>query len=115
MTEHRLPAPSPGELTAPERLSRDELQARQLERLRRTLRYAYEQVPFYRDAFDRAGVHPDDCKDLADLGKFPATTKQDLRDNYPFGMFAVPQERAAPAARLQRHHRQAHRGRLHPA
>ncbi len=91
MTEHLLPAPAPGELTAPERLSRDELQARQLERLQHTLRYAYERVPFYRAAFDRAGVHPDDCKDLADLGKFPTTAKQDLRDNYPFGMFAVPE------------------------
>jgi phenylacetate-CoA ligase len=92
MTEHRLPAPGPHELTEPERLSRDELQARQLERLRHTLRHAYERVPFYRDAFDRAGVHPDDCKDLADLAKFPTTSKQDLRDNYPFGMFAVPQD-----------------------
>ena len=90
MTDHLLPAPAPGELTGPERLSRDELRGRQLEWLRHTLRYAYERVPFYRDAFDRAGVHPDECKDLADLGKFPATTKQDLRDNYPFGMFAVP-------------------------
>ncbi len=90
MTEHLLPAPGPGDLTEPERLSRDELQARQLERLQHTLRYAYERVPFYRQAFGRAGVHPDDCKELADLGKFPATSKQDLRDNYPFGMFAVP-------------------------
>src|SRR5579875_3764688 len=88
---HLLPAPAPGELTEPERLSRDELQGRQLERLRHTLRYAYERVPFYRAAFDRAGVHPDDCKDLADLAKFPTTSKQDLRDNYPFGMFAVPE------------------------
>jgi phenylacetate-CoA ligase len=92
MTTHLLPAPAPDELTGPERLSRDELQARQLERLQHTLRYAYERVPFYRQAFDRAGVHPDDCKELADLGKFPATSKQDLRDNYPFGMFAVPQD-----------------------
>jgi phenylacetate-CoA ligase len=92
MTTHLLPAPAPDELTGPERLSRDELQGRQLERLQHTLRYAYERVPFYRDAFDRAGVHPDDCKELADLGKFPTTSKQDLRDNYPFGMFAVPQD-----------------------
>ena len=91
MTPHLLPAPAPDQLTEPERLSRDELQARQLERLQHTLRYAYERVPFYRAAFDRAGVHPDDCKDLADLGKFPTTAKQDLRDNYPFGMFAVPE------------------------
>jgi phenylacetate-CoA ligase len=92
MTPHLLPAPAPSELTEPERLSRDELQARQLERLQHTLRYAYERVPFYRQAFDRAGVHPDDGKELADLGKFPTTSKQDLRDNYPFGMFAVPQD-----------------------
>jgi phenylacetate-CoA ligase len=50
-------------------------------------------VPHYRAAFDTAGVHPDDCKELADLGKFPTTSKKDLRDNYPFGMFAVPRER----------------------
>jgi phenylacetate-CoA ligase len=91
MSQHLLPAPTRDELTEPERLSRDELQARQLERLQHTLRFAYERVPFYRAAFDRAGVHPDDCKDLADLGKFPTTSKQDLRDNYPFGMFAVPE------------------------
>ena len=92
MTPHLLPAPAPDQLPEPERLSRDALQARPLERLQHTLRYAYERVPFYRQAFDRAGVHPDDCKELADLGKFPTTSKQDLRDNYPFGMFAVPQD-----------------------
>jgi phenylacetate-CoA ligase len=92
MTEYLLPAPTPDQLTGPERLSRDELQARQLERLQHTLRHAYERVPFYRQSFEAAGVHPDDCKDLSDLSKFPATTKQDLRDNYPFGMFAVPQD-----------------------
>ena len=92
MSQHLLPAPTQDELTEPERLSRDELRARQLERLQHTLRYAYERVPFYRQSFDRAGVHPDDCKDLADLAKFPTTSKQDLRDNYPFGMFAVPQD-----------------------
>jgi phenylacetate-CoA ligase len=86
-------APAPGELPADERLSRDELQARQLERLQWTLRHAYAHVPFYRQAFDVAGVHPDDCRGLADLRKFPTTTKRDLRDNYPFGMFAVPPER----------------------
>ena len=85
-------APVPGELTAPERLSRDELRARQLERLRHTLRHAYEHVPFYRAKFDTAGVHPEDCRDLSDLSGFPTTTKQDLRDNYPFGMFAVPHD-----------------------
>ena len=85
-------APAPGELSAAERISRDELQARQLDRLRHTLRYAYDRVPVYRQKFDAAGVHPDDCRDLSDLGRFPTTSKHDLRDNYPFGMFAVPQD-----------------------
>src|SRR4051812_37562723 len=74
-----------------ERLGADELRALQLERLRATLGRVYERVPFYRDAFDKAGVHPDDCASLADLARFPLTTKADLRDNYPFGMFAVDQ------------------------
>ncbi|OLZ65890.1 phenylacetate--CoA ligase [Streptomyces amritsarensis] len=73
-----------------ERLGRDELAALQLTRLRATLHRAYERVPFYRKAFDKAGVHPDDCRSLADLALFPLTTKADLRDQYPFGMFAVP-------------------------
>jgi phenylacetate-CoA ligase len=59
------------------------------------LRYAYDRVAFYRTAFDKAGIHPDDCRELADLAKFPFTGKQDLRDNYPFGMFAVPQAQIA--------------------
>jgi len=70
----------------------DELRALQLERLRWTLHHAYANVPHYRASFDAAGVHPDDCKELADLARFPMTTKADLRDNYPFGMFAVPQD-----------------------
>lgn len=70
----------------------DELAALQLERLQWTLRHAYANVPAYTKKFDEAGVHPDDCKELADLAKFPFTTKQDLRENYPFGMFAVPQD-----------------------
>ncbi|OXM73621.1 MULTISPECIES: phenylacetate--CoA ligase PaaK [Amycolatopsis] len=85
-------APAPDDLTAAERMSVDELRATQLERLQWTLRHAYRNVPFYRRKFDEAGVHPDDCRELADLAKFPCTTKHDLRDNYPFGMFAVPQE-----------------------
>ncbi|KDN20205.1 phenylacetate--CoA ligase PaaK [Amycolatopsis rifamycinica] len=72
-------------------ISADELAALQLERLQWTLRHAYANVPAYTRKFDEAGVHPDDCKELADLAKFPFTTKQDLRENYPFGMFAVPQ------------------------
>jgi phenylacetate-CoA ligase len=74
-----------------ERLSADELRALQLDRLRWSLAHAYDNVPFYRTSFDAAGVHPSDCRSLADLARFPFTTKADLRDNYPFGMFAVPQ------------------------
>lgn len=74
-----------------ERMSIDELRASQLERLRWSLRHAYDNVAFYRRKFDETGVHPDDCRSLDDLAKFPFTTKDDLRDNYPFGMFAVPQ------------------------
>ncbi|MFG2617540.1 phenylacetate--CoA ligase PaaK [Streptomyces sp. NPDC048507] len=73
-----------------ERLSPDELAALQLKRLRATLHRVYERVPFHRQAFDKAGVHPDDCRSLADLALFPFTTKADLREQYPFGMFAVP-------------------------
>ncbi|WP_329388855.1 phenylacetate--CoA ligase [Streptomyces sp. NBC_01351] len=73
-----------------ERLGLDELASLQLKRLRATLLRAYERVPFYRQSFDKAGVHPEDCRSLADLALFPFTTKTDLRDHYPFGMFAVP-------------------------
>ncbi|AOJ67608.1 MULTISPECIES: phenylacetate--CoA ligase PaaK [Burkholderia] len=76
-----------------ERASRDELLALQLERLKWSLAHAYEHSPVYRRKFDEAGVHPNDLKTLADLSRFPFTTKNDLRDNYPFGMFAVPQQR----------------------
>ena len=86
-------SPKPGDLDHIETASRDELSALQLERMKWSLRHAYDNVPFYRDAFDKAGVHPDDLKQLSDLSKFPFTVKQDLRDNYPFGMFAVPRER----------------------
>ncbi len=79
-------------MTSAEWMSGDELAALQLESLQWTLRHAYANVPFYRAKFDAAGVHPDDCGELADLARFPFTTKQDLRDNYPFGMFAVPRE-----------------------
>jgi phenylacetate-CoA ligase len=83
--------PDPSELEPIERASLDELRALQLERMRWSLEHAYTNVPHYRSAFDAAGIHPADCKDLADLEHFPFTTKADLRDNYPFGMFAVPQ------------------------
>ncbi|MFE2093518.1 phenylacetate--CoA ligase PaaK [Streptomyces sp. NPDC059460] len=79
-------------LDAAERLARPELLALQLERLRATLQHAYDHVGFYRAAFDKAGLRPDDCRSLADLARFPFTTKADLRDNYPFGMFAVPED-----------------------
>ncbi|MGH3190815.1 MAG: phenylacetate--CoA ligase PaaK [Streptosporangiaceae bacterium] len=78
------------ELDAAERMSVDELAALQLERLRWTLRHAYANVPFYRKRFDAAGVSPEDCRSLGDLAGFPVTTKDDLRENYPTGMFAVP-------------------------
>ena len=75
-----------------EHASRDEVAALQLERMRRTLHHAYAHVAHYRKAFDESGVHPDDLKQLGDLAKFPFTTKKDLRDQYPFGMFAVPRK-----------------------
>jgi phenylacetate-CoA ligase len=69
------------------------LHALQFSRLKTTLNHAYDNVPHYRAAFNAAGVHPDDLKDLKDIAKFPFTGKQDLRDNYPFSMFAVPREK----------------------
>jgi phenylacetate-CoA ligase len=76
-----------------EKASRKKLTALQLERLKWSLRHAYENVPHYRKKFEAAGVKPKDLKTLADLGKFPFTTKADLRQNYPFGMFAVPMDK----------------------
>jgi phenylacetate-CoA ligase len=87
--------PAPGELEPIETASRDEITALQTRRLRATLQRAYDNVPHYRKAFDAKGVHPDDLKSLADLSKFPFTVKSDLRDNYPFGMFAVPRTQVA--------------------
>ncbi|MFT3778073.1 MAG: phenylacetate--CoA ligase [Ottowia sp.] len=78
-----------------EKASIDELRALQLQRLQKTLAHAYANSPVYKAKFDAAGVHPGDCKSLADLAKFPFTTKSDLRDNYPFGMFAVPRAQVA--------------------
>jgi phenylacetate-CoA ligase len=75
--------------------SLDEIRALQLERLRRTLSHVYANVAMYRERFDAAGVHPDDLQDLSDLAKFPFTHKEDLRQNYPFGLFAVPQDQIA--------------------
>jgi phenylacetate-CoA ligase len=85
--------PRPGELEPIERASADELRALQIERLRSSLAHAYDNVPHYRKAFDAKGVHPRDLVGLEDLAKFPFTVKADLRDNYPFGMFAVPREK----------------------
>lgn len=75
--------------------SRDEISALQLDRLKWSLRHAYDNVPFYKQSFDDAGVHPDDLQDLSDLSRFPFTVKTNLRDNYPFGMFAVPRDQVA--------------------
>ena len=86
-------APKTSDLDAIEVASRDEITALQLERLGKTLRHVYAKVPNYRHAFDDKGVHPEDLKSLSDLSAFPFTVKQDLRDNYPFGLFAVPRER----------------------
>jgi phenylacetate-CoA ligase len=85
-------APKRHELDPIEIASRDEIAALQLGRLKGTLRRAYDHVPHYRAAFEQAGVHPDDLRELADLAKFPFTTKDDLRRHYPFGMLAVPRQ-----------------------
>ncbi|MEU6440639.1 phenylacetate--CoA ligase PaaK [Streptomyces sp. NPDC047046] len=90
----RFGEPLPGELRDPaERLGREEIRALQLERLRATLDHAYANVPLYRRKFDEAGVCPEDLRTLEDIARFPYTTKADLRETYPFGMFAVPRER----------------------
>ncbi len=80
----------PSDLEPIEKASKDELQALQLARLKQTLKRVYADVEHYRRSFDAAGVHPDDLQALTDLRRFPFTTKKDLRDNYPFGLFAVP-------------------------
>ena len=91
----RMRPPERHELDPIEIASRDEIAALQLQRLRWSLRHAYDHVAHYRSAFDRAGVHPDDLRTLADLAKFPTTTKDDLRRSYPFGMLAVPRQQVA--------------------
>lgn len=87
--------PRPGDLEPIETASQDELRALQLERLKWSVKHAYDNVPHYRNSFESAGVHPDELRTLEDLARFPFTYKKDLRDNYPFGMFAVPRERVA--------------------
>ncbi len=83
-------SPKPSDLEPIETASRDEIQALQLKRLKWSLRHAYDNVAMYKKRFDEAGVHPDDLKSLSDIAKFPFTYKDDLRDNYPFGLLAVP-------------------------
>ncbi|WP_417475525.1 phenylacetate--CoA ligase PaaK [Leisingera sp.] len=85
-------SPKKGELDPIEIASIDEIRALQLKRLQWSLRHAYDNVPMYKQRFDDAGVHPNDLQQLSDLAKFPFTYKNDLRDNYPFGLFAVPRE-----------------------
>ncbi len=82
--------PDKASLDAIEVASRDEIEALQLSRMQHSLSHAYNNVPHYKAQFDTQGIHPDDLNSLADLSRFPFTVKQDLRDNYPFGMFAVP-------------------------
>ncbi len=84
--------PRPADLDPIEKASRDEVAALQLERLKWSLRHAYDHVPHYRRKFEAQGVHPDDLRSLSDLARFPLSTKADLRDNYPFGLFAVPRD-----------------------
>ncbi|ATG36558.1 phenylacetate-CoA ligase PaaK [Phaeobacter piscinae] len=84
--------PNKADLDPIEIASIDEIRALQLDRLKWSLRHAYDNVPMYTQRFDEAGVHPDDLQQLSDLAKFPFTYKNDLRDNYPFGLFAVPRE-----------------------
>jgi phenylacetate-CoA ligase len=84
--------PTPGDLEPIEMASADELQALQLKRLQWTLRHAYDHVAHYRTVFEAARFHPNDLKSLADLARLPFTTKKELRDHYPFGMFAVPRD-----------------------
>ncbi len=89
----KVEPPAKHELDPIEIASHDEIAALQLERMRATLGQAYAKVPHYRRAFEVAGVHPDDLRELSDLTRFPFTVKEDLRRNYPFGMFAMPRER----------------------
>src|SRR5258708_33812400 len=89
-------APRAHELDPIEIASRDAISALQLRRLQWSLNRVYENVPHYRRAFDDAGAHPDDLRDLSDIRRFPFTAKADLRASYPFGMFAVPREPVGP-------------------
>ncbi|SQC93601.1 Phenylacetate-coenzyme A ligase [Cedecea neteri] len=92
----------------------DELQALQTQRLKWTLNHAYNNVPMYKRKFDAVGVHPDDFKELKDIRLFPCTTKQDLRDNYPFDTFAVPMEQVVRIHASSGYDGQTYGGGLHP-
>ena len=87
--------PAKDSLDPIETASRDEISALQLKRMQWSLAHAYNNVPFYRKSFEDAGVVPTDLNSLADISKFPFTVKSNLRDNYPFDMFAVPREQIA--------------------
>lgn len=93
--KNRARPPEPDELDPAERMSREQIEQLQLRRLRHTVRYAYDRVPLYRRKFDAAGIHPGDVRELSDLTRLPFTTKEDLRETYPYGMFAVPREQLA--------------------
>jgi phenylacetate-CoA ligase len=88
-----MKTPSPEELEPIETASHDELRALQLQRIKWSLHHAYDNVAHYRRSCDAMGVHPAQVRELEDLSRFPFTTKQDLREHYPFGLFAVPRER----------------------
>jgi phenylacetate-CoA ligase len=105
--------PEPSDLEPIERASKDELQALQLQRMQWSLRHAYDNVAHYRAAFDAAGVHPDDLRTLADLAKFPFTGKKDPARQLPVRHVRSAAGPGGAGARVQRHHRQADRGRLH--
>lgn len=94
-TKTRLSAPNFDELDTEERMSRDELESLQLRLLKQTVRHAYDNVPLYTSKFDEVGVHPDDIRTLDDVTKLPFTTKEDLLQTYPFGMFALPMAQIA--------------------
>lgn len=106
-------SPNKADLDPIEVASRDEIAALQLERMKWSLRHAYDNVPMYRQRFDEAGVHPDDFRELKDLGKFPFTYKDDLRNNYPFGLCGCTKGKTGTHPRVIRHNGQAHSGCLY--
>ena len=106
-------SPKPGDLSAIETASRDEIEALQIERMRWSLTHAYTNVPHYKQSFDAAGVHPDDLKSLADLARFPFTVKTDLRNNYPLWPLRCATQPDQSHSRLLWHHGPTHSGRLY--